>query len=126
MAFVAMSLCLTGCAGGMGRGSSRTLYTVLETMEVRDDDIGKDIQLKLDQKVLFKFKKTSPMGEWRVMDYEKRTLLFLTDTARVESDCAGILFQARGIGPATVDLVFMPDAEGQQPREVHFEISIRR
>ncbi len=111
----------------MGRGSARALYTIANVLEVRQGDIGKDIQMVLDQKLLFKFENNEKEpGQWELVDYEKRTLLLLSETPRMESGFWGVLLQARALGSGKVVLRFTPGEDGKQAEEVPFSILIRR
>jgi len=119
----------SGCAGsgGMKRGSGRALYTIADPLEVYREDIGKSIQLRLDQKLLFKMERGGENpGEWKLVNHSNRILLLLSDAPRVMSNYQGFLLQARVIGSGEVTLRFTPSAEDQQPQDVKFEISVRR
>ncbi|MDD2707291.1 MAG: hypothetical protein PHV34_04720 [Verrucomicrobiae bacterium] len=120
-----------GCAREMSRGSAALLYSIADPLEVRRSDIGKNIQLKLDQKVLFCMAKGDEdagveRGRWELADFDKRTLLLLSEYPRVEAGCWGLLLQARSLGSGEVVLKFIPDDESKTPKEVKFEISIRK
>ena len=120
-------LLFAGCASEMGRGSTRALYTVADPLEVRRDDLGKDIQLRLDQKLLFNFETGGEHpGHWELLEYNNRILLLLSDTPRVATGFQGFLLQARAMGSGEVSLRFTPSDEGQQPQDVKFSISVRR
>lgn len=143
-----MACLFSGCASDMGRGSSKSLYTVTEVIEVHREDIGKTIQARLDQKIFFNFTPyPDRLGQWAVKEYTNRTLLMLSDTPRVPVANWGALLQARALGSAEVTLTFtpysetaperatgeMPDAPAtprsttpSQPETVTFEISITR
>ncbi len=118
---------LMGCASEMSRGSSRALYTVAGVLEVHRDDIGKEIQLHLDQKLFFNLENDPEApGQWALVDYEKQALLLLSETPRTAPGFWGLLLQARGLGSGYVTLRFTPADEGKPPQEVNFEVSIRR
>ena len=120
-------LLFSGCAAEMGRGSARTLYTIADPLEVHCNDIGKNIQLRLDQKLLFTLEKDEENpGRWELVDYDKRTMLLLSETPRVAVGFQGFLLQARVMGSGEVTLRFIPAGEDKPPRDVKFEISIRR
>jgi len=120
-------LLFAGCASEMGRGSTRALYTIADPLEVRRDDLGKDIQLRLDQKLLFNFETGGEHpGHWKLLDYNNRILLLLSDTPRVAPGFQGFLLQARALGGGEVSLRFTPSDEGRQPQDVKFSISVRR
>ena len=122
-----ISLGIVGCISEMSRGSSRTLYTIAGVLEVRHDDLGKDIQLRLDQKLFFNLQNDPETpGQWTLVDYEGRTLLLLSETPRTAPGFWGLLLQARGLGSAYVTLRFTPTDEGKPPQEINFEIAIRR
>ena len=121
-------LLFAGCAGGeMSRGSARSLYTIADVMEVHREDIGKSIQLKLNQKLFFHLENdpASP-GEWTMVDYDQRTLLLLSDSPRVRPGFWGLLLEGRAIGSGEVNLRFTPSGEGKNPQEVKFEFSVRK
>jgi len=118
---------LAGCAAEMKRGSERTLYSILDVLEVYREDIGKDIQITLNQKLLFKFTDDPERaGSWELVDYDRRTLLLLSETPRVGPESWGLLLQARAMGMGEVNLRFTPDEEGAAPRMIRFNIAIRR
>lgn len=122
-----MCLVWVGCASEMKRGSSRSLYTIADTLEVHSSDVGKSIQLKLDQKLLFDFEKDdSQAGVWEMVDYDRRKLLLLSDTPRMASGHYGFLFQGRVMGSGEVVFRFSPLDEAQPARDVAFEFSISR
>jgi len=111
----------------MGRGSERALYTIAGVLEVHQGDIGKDIQMTLDQKLLFKFELNPDQpGKWEWVDYERRTLLLLSETPRMEAGFWGVLLQARAFGSGKVVLRFTPGEDGKPAEEVCFSILIRR
>ncbi len=121
------TLYFSGCASEMGRGSTKALYTITETLEVRYEDIGKEIQLRLDQKLFFHFSKNpEEPGTWKLIDYSRRPLLLLSETPRVSSGAWGLLFQARAMGSGEIELVFEPDSDAFPSRTIKFEISITR
>ena len=75
---------LVSCASEMKRGSDATLYSIADPLEINREDIGKDIQLKLDQKLFFNMDNNSPIsGRWELVDYERRTLLLLSNSPKV-------------------------------------------
>ncbi len=118
---------LAGCASQMSRGSSKSLYTVSEVLDVHREDIGKSVQLKLDQKIFFKMDPNPDKpGQWSLVDYSNRVLLLLSETPRVESGNWGLLLQARAMGSGEVTLRFTPFDENAQPETATFEISITK
>jgi hypothetical protein len=125
---VVLALALaTGCAQQMSRGSAVSLYSVSDPLEVHRQDIGKSIQLRLDQKLFFNMETDGENpGQWELVDYEKRTLLLLSDTPRTMPGYRGFLLQARALGSGKVILRFTPLGEDAKPSEARFDISIRR
>jgi hypothetical protein len=127
MSSVMVCLIFSGCTSGMSRGSERSLYTIAGVLEVHREDIGKDIQLVLDQKLLFSLEADPEApGQWQLEDYDRRTMLLLSDTPRVPSDHWGVLLQARAMGSGYVKLRFVPDDTTQSSRDIRFNVSIRR
>lgn len=116
-----------GCASEMGRGSATKLYTIADTLEVRREDIGKDIQLKLDQNLFFNLQKDEPSaGQWELVDYERRILLLLSDSPRTASGYWRVLFQGRSFGEGEVVLRFTPDDKNQTTKDVTFEVLVSK
>ena len=124
---VIWGIVFSGCASEMGRGSGHSLYTFSDPLEVQSEDEGKDLQLRLDQKLLFKLKNGGESsGQWELVDYDKRTLLLLSDSPRVGTGFQGFLLQARALGHGNVSLHFDPTDENNSSRDLRFEVSIRR
>lgn len=122
-----MGFLLIGCASEIKRGSDKNLYTIVNTLEVRREDIGKDIQLKLDQNLFFKIDQDKTLvGQWELVDYERRILLLLSDSPKTPSGSWGLLFQARSFGTGEVVLRFIPEDKNQPPKKVTFEILVRK
>ena len=118
---------LAGCASEMKRGSEETLYTIASTLEVNRNDIGKDIQLKLNQYLFFHFEiDPNERGQWKLVNHDPKTLLLLNENPRTAPGHWGSLFQARGIGSGEVQLRFVPVDKTQESKEVVFEFSVRR
>ncbi len=116
-----------GCASEIKRGSDKNLYTIADTLEVRREDIGKDIQLKLDQNLFFKIDQDKTLvGQWELVDYERRILLLLSDSPKTPSGSWGLLFQARSFGTGEVVLRFIPEGKNQPSEKVTFEILVRK
>lgn len=111
----------------MKRGSDKSLYSIAGVLEARREDVGKSIQLALDQKLLFKLEtKGEEPGSWELVSYEHPPLLLLSDTPKMEAGYWGLLLQARAIGSASVKLRFTPADESQPPKDVTFAITIHR
>jgi hypothetical protein len=120
-------LLLSGCANQIPKGSSKTLYTIAETLEITQADLSKDVQLRLDQKLLFNLEPNpEELGTWMLVDYDNRHLLLLNDTPRVASGNWGLLLQARALGSAEVQIRFVPLTENSTPKNYTFPISISR
>jgi hypothetical protein len=118
---------LTGCASEMKRGSDKELYTIATVLEVHRDDIGKRIQLTLNQNLLFDFEPdTSRAGDWELIDYDRKTLLLLSETPRLPSNHWGVLLQARGIGSGEIRFRFTPHEDPHNMQQHIFEVSTRR
>lgn len=116
-----------GCASEMSRGSSKSLYSIADTLVVNETDLGKTIQLRLDQKLMLNFQMNpDDPGDWDVDDYTNRNLLLLSDTPRVESGNWGRLFQARALGFGSIDLKFTPLDETKPVRTYQFSVTISR
>ena len=121
------TLFVTGCASQIGKGSSKTLYSIAGVLEVNRQDLGKDIQLNLDQKLFFNMDTTQEMpGQWSLAEYDNRILLLLSDTPRVESEHWGVLLQGRFLGSGEVVLQFTPTDENLKPQTFHFSVSVRK
>lgn len=122
-----LSPCFAGCAHGLGRGSPHTIFSYADILEVHRIDAGKDIQMKLDQKLFFNFDKESGVsGKWSLDEYNNRTLLLLNEHPTTASGYWGILFQARGLGSSYVKLKFTPDDETKSSLSLTFDVSIHR
>ena len=122
---ILVALGLMGCASEMSHGSSKTLYTIADVLEVHREDIGKEIQLHRDQKLFFNFSKNpDEAGSWKLVDYSKRTLLLLSESPNVSAGAWGLLLQARALGSGEVELVFTPEDEALPSRTIKFEMSI--
>jgi hypothetical protein len=120
-------LTIAGCASQMGKGSEKSLYTVSETLEVNRSDLGKSIQLKLDQKLFFNFDSNpEEPGYWELVQYNNRNLIILSETPRVAEGHWGVLMQARGLGFTDVELKFIPLDESHPSQNHNFSISITR
>ena len=135
MAFLQTRRCLVGlfclllasCASEMKRGSDKSIYTIADTMEVFRSDIGKNIQLRLDQKLFFKMENDPDQpGKWELIEHDRRTLLLLSTSPRTAPGVWGILLQARALGSGSVKLRFTPADETKTPQEILFETEIRR
>ena len=117
----------SGCAHQMSRGSEKSLYTISGVLEVFRADLGKDIQLRLNQSLLFRLEKDPALdGHWELVDYDRQLLLLLSDTPRVKPEEWGLLLQARAYGRGELKLRYVPAGEGETPRETTLAISISR
>jgi hypothetical protein len=118
---------ITGCVSEMSKGSAKNLYTIADILQVNRADLGKDIQLKLDQKLFFNFEPDPEhLGDWELVQYDNRHLLMLNDHPYVESGNWGLLLQARALGFSEVELRFTPVDENEKPQNYIFSISISR
>jgi hypothetical protein len=117
-----------GCASPKTpRGSSKALYTIAETLEVNVDDVGKEIQLRLNQDLFFHLMiDPAEPGDWELLDFDKRTLKFLSDTPRTTPGYWGVLFRGNALGTGYVTLRFTPTDTNIAPHDIKFEISIRK
>jgi hypothetical protein len=120
-------LFLAGCASEMGRGSSQSVYSIASVLTVFRDDIGKDVQLKLDQNLLFDFDKDPVRsGEWSLDEYDPRTLTLLSETPQLPDGDWGVLLRGKAIGSGWVKFKFTPYDEEKPPEEVKFYITIKK
>ncbi|MBI4028384.1 MAG: hypothetical protein HY360_25590 [Verrucomicrobia bacterium] len=127
LAIAAVFLGFVGCASEMKRGSDKLLYTIADTLDVRREDLGKDIQLQLGQNLLFKIAADpDEPGRWELVHHDSRTLLLLSETPRVGENTWGLLLRANAIGAGAVVLRFIPNREGADVRAVKFETFVRR
>jgi len=118
---------LSGCTSEMPKGSAQSLYTIADTLEVTKGDLGKSIQLKLNQKLLLNFESDpAQLGNWELVQYDNRTLLLLSENPRLPSENWGRLFQARVLGFAEIELRFVPQDENIPVQKHRFSISITR
>jgi hypothetical protein len=118
---------LGGCASEMGRGSSQSVYSIANVLTVFRDDIGKDLQLRLDQSLLFDFDKDpEKSGVWSLAEYDPRTLLLLSETPRLPEGDWGVLLRGKAIGSGWVTFKFTHYDEEKAPEEVKFFVSVRR
>jgi hypothetical protein len=127
MIFSLFCFMLIGCAGEMKKGSDQRMYTIATVLEVNRKDIGKDIQLTLNQKLMFNMENDpARLGTWEMVEYDPRILLLLSDTPRTAPGVWGVLLEARALGAGDVKLRFTPSDEKEPPENVLFQISVRR